>query len=525
MTFNGKELRLLKPEKKSLLRFIFGRTGIITLLMLAQCVLLLELPNQISVHFPLMFSLLNGTAATVMGLHIINTDAEPTIKITWLAIVMLLPLFGALLYAYIHSDLGHRVLKRRVQNVIHITSESLHTEEAVEKELQADDGSLLQLEAYLGRTGCYPVYKNTKVTYYPVGELAFDAMLEQLKKAEHFIFLEYFIVEEGHMWGQILEILAQKASQGLEVRILYDGTCEFSTLPRDYPEKLRALGIKCKMFAPIMPFVSTHYNYRDHRKIMVIDGKVSFTGGINLADEYINKKVKHGHWKDNAIMLQGEATRSFTLMFLQMWHVNQDGPHDLHWLQAPLDPMPDAPGYVMPYGDCPLDDYRVGEMVYIDILSRAKKYVYIMTPYFIVDGELENALQFAAQRGVDVRMILPGIPDKKIVNALAKGSYEKLIRSGVKVYEYKPGFVHAKVMVSDGEKAVVGTINLDYRSLYHHFECAAYLYKMPQTIESIRQDVMDTLTKCRRITLEMAKKQKLTTRWTAKLIRVLAPLL
>ena len=493
--------------------------------MLAQCVLLMELPNQISVHFPLMFSLLNGTAATVMGLHIINTDAEPTIKITWLAIVMLLPLFGALLYAYIHSDLGHRVLKRRVQNVIHITSESLHTEEAVEKELQADDGSLLQLEAYLGRTGCYPVYKNTKVTYYPVGELAFDAMLEQLKKAEHFIFLEYFIVEEGHMWGQILEILAQKASQGLEVRILYDGTCEFSTLPRDYPEKLRALGIKCKMFAPIMPFVSTHYNYRDHRKIMVIDGKVSFTGGINLADEYINKKVKHGHWKDNAIMLQGEATRSFTLMFLQMWHVNQDGPHDLHWLQAPLDPMPDAPGYVMPYGDCPLDDYRVGEMVYIDILSRAKKYVYIMTPYFIVDGELENALQFAAQRGVDVRMILPGIPDKKIVNALAKGSYEKLIRSGVKVYEYKPGFVHAKVMVSDGEKAVVGTINLDYRSLYHHFECAAYLYKMPQTIESIRQDVMETLTKCRRITLEMAKKQKLTTRWTAKLIRVLAPLL
>lgn len=525
MTVNGKELRLLKPEKKSLLRIIFGRTGIITLLMLAQCVLLLELPNLLSIHFPLAFSLLNGTAATVMGLHIINTDAEPTIKLTWLGIVMLLPLFGSLLYAYIHSDLGHRVLKRRMQNLMDMTRNCLHTSEKVHSELAEEGGSLAQLETYLARTGCYPVYQNTKVTYYPIGEEAFAAMLEQLEKAEHFIFLEYFIVEEGHMWGQILEILARKASEGLEVRLLYDGTCEFSTLPRVYPEKLRKLGIKCKMFAPIMPFVSTHYNYRDHRKIMVIDGKVSFTGGINLADEYINKKVKYGHWKDNAIMLQGEATRSFTLMFLQMWHVDQQGPHDLHWLEAPLDPMPEAEGYVMPYGDCPLDDYRVGEMVYIDILSRAQKYVYIMTPYLIVDGELENALLFAAQRGVDVRMILPGIPDKKIVNALAKGSYERLVKNGVKIYEYKPGFVHSKVMVCDGEKAVVGTINLDYRSLYHHFECAAYIYKMPQTIESIRRDVMDTLAKCRRITLEAAQKQKLSVRWTAKLVRILAPLL
>lgn len=525
MTFNGKELRLLKPEKKSLLRIVFGRTGIITLLMLAQVVLLMELPSLLSVHFPLLFNLLNGAAATVVGLHIINTDDEPTLKLTWLGIVMLLPLFGTLLYAYIRSDLGHRVIKSRVQSLMDMTRECLHTEEQVREELKQGDASLLQLENYLERTGCYPVYKNTKVTYYPLGDQAFTAMLEQLEKAEHFIFLEYFIVEEGHMWGQILEILARKASEGVEVRLMYDGTCEFSTLPRVYPEKLRKLGIKCKMFAPIMPFVSTHYNYRDHRKIMVIDGRVSFTGGINLADEYINKKVKHGHWKDTAIMLQGEATRSFTLMFLQMWHVNQDGPHDLHWLEAPVEPMPDAQGYVMPYGDCPLDDYRVGEMVYIDILSRAKDYVYIMTPYLIVDSELENALLFAAQRGVDVRMILPGIPDKKIVNALAKGSYERLVRNGVKIYEYIPGFVHAKVMVSDNEKAVVGTINFDYRSLYHHFECAAYIYRMPETIESIRCDVMNTLKKCRRITWEQAKKQKLTTRWTAKLIRIIAPLL
>ena len=235
----------------------------------------------------------------------------------------------------------------------------------------------------------------------------------QLEKAEHFIFLEYFIVDEGEMWGQILEILARKAKEGVEVRMLYDGTCELSTLPHDYPKRIRKLGIKCKMFAPIKPFVSTHYNYRDHRKILVIDGRVAFNGGVNLADEYINTYEKYGHWKDTAVMLQGEAVLSFTRMFLHMWSLDEKEMDFDRFLNVPITPQAEN-GFVLPYGDCPLDRDKVGEQVYIDMLNRAQKYVHIMTPYLILDGEMENALKYAAERGVDVKIMLPGIPDKYI---------------------------------------------------------------------------------------------------------------
>lgn len=521
----GREIHLLKKQKKSLLRVVFGRTGIITLLMLAQFVLLLKLPNLISVHFPLVFSIINALAGTVVGILVINNDNESTMKLTWLALVLLLPLFGSLFYVYTRLDIGHRAVRDRTRQIMENTRNCLQTDAALKNELKTiGDGSLYQLGVYLSRTGCYPLYRDTEVTYYSLGDQAFEAMLIQLEKAEKFIFLEYFIVEEGHMWGRILEILARKAAQGLEIRLLYDGTCEFSTLPRSYPEQLRKLGIKCKMFAPILPFVSTHYNYRDHRKILVVDGNIAFTGGINLADEYINKTIKYGHWKDTAVMLQGEAVRSFMLMFLQMWHVDQDGPHDLHWLYEPVSRPENASGYVMPYGDSPLDSFRVGEMVYIDILSRAQKYVYIMSPYLVLDGAMENALIFAAQRGVDVRLILPGVPDKKLVNALAKGSYAELIRGGVKIFEYKPGFVHAKTLICDDEKAVVGTINLDYRSFYHHFECAVYLYRVP-VLRDIWQDMLVTLEKCREIDLHEAEKLSFTTNAAAKLLRILAPLM
>ena len=240
------------------------------------------------------------------------------------------------------------------------------------------------------------------------------------------------------------------------------------------------------------PFVSTHYNYRDHRKILVIDGKVAFNGGVNLADEYINRIERFGHWKDTAVMLRGEAVRSFTLMFLQMWNLTEAEPDFAPVQSEGL--SAEAAGYVMPYGDCPLDDDKVGESVYMDMLYHANRYVHIMTPYLILDGELETALKYAAQRGVDVKLILPGIPDKKLAYALAKSHYRALTDAGVKIYEYTPGFVHAKVFVSDDAKAVVGTINLDYRSLYHHFECATYLYQVP-CIREIEADFQDTLSR------------------------------
>ena len=286
--------------------------------------------------------------------------------------------------------------------------------------------------------------------------------------------------------------------------------------------RLEKLGIRCKAFAPIQPFLSTHYNYRDHRKILVIDGKAAFTGGVNLADEYINRKERFGHWKDTAILLRGEAVQSFTLMFLQMWNLTEKEPR---WDEALLPSPPvEAEGYVMPYCDCPLDDYKVGESVYMDILNRAKDYVHIMTPYLILDNEMETALKFAAQRGVDVKLILPGIPDKKAAYALAKSHYQYLTAAGVKLYEYTPGFVHAKIFVSDDVKAVVGTINLDYRSLYHHFECAAYLYGGP-TVGDVERDFQRTLEQCRRVTPETIRHEKLGYKLGGSLMKLVAPLL
>ena len=375
---------------------------------------------------------------------------------------------------------------------------------------------------YLSRTGCYPIFSDTEATYFPLGEYKFEAMLTELSKAEKFIFMEYFIIDEGYMWGRILSILAEKVKQGVEVRVMYDGMCEMTTLSHNYPAKMAELGIKCKAFAPIRPIISTYYNYRDHRKILVIDGNVAFNGGVNLADEYINRVKRFGHWKDAALMLKGEAVRSYTLMFLSMWNITEKSP-EWDYLPDPA-PVSGANGYVMPYADCPLDGDKVGENIYMDILNRATTYVHIMTPYLVLDGELEAALRFAAERGIDVKIILPGIPDKKTAYALAKTHYRSLMDSGVQIYEYTPGFVHTKLFVSDGVKAVVGTINLDYRSLYHHFECATYLYRT-DCISDIETDFSDTLKMCRQITPDLIRREKLGYKLLGSIMKLIAPLM
>ena len=326
------------------------------------------------------------------------------------------------------------------------------------------------------------------------------------------------------MWGKILDILLTKAKAGVDVRVMYDGMCDISNLPANYCKRLEAEGIKAKKFAPIKPLLSSHYNYRDHRKICVIDGKVAFNGGVNLADEYINEIERFGHWKDTAVMLKGDAVSSFTLMFLQMWNVEEKEP-DFSEAEAAVETDVENPsGFVIPYCDCPLDEDKVGETVYMDILNRAGKYVHIMTPYLILDGELEMALKYAGQRGIDVKLILPGIPDKSVAYSLAKGHYASLLEAGVEIYEYTPGFVHAKVCVSDDEKGVVGTINLDYRSLYHHFECATYMYKT-DCIADLEKDFQETLAKCRKVSKETIKGDKKIYKIMGPIAKFVAPLL
>ncbi len=518
-----KGISLLEKGQKGAVYAIFSRMGLIILLLLVQILLFTYMFRRFEEFLPHLYSATIVFSA-FMALYLLNSRIDPTAKLTWLVVIVVLPAFGALFYLYTQNDIGHRSLRDRVHQLTIRTKNIIPQSPETMERLQKTNPGVAALAHYICRNGCYPVYENTEVTYFPSGETKFDAMLAQLEKAEKFIYLEYFIVDEGTMWGQVLEILVRKAAEGVDVRMLYDGTCEFSTLPHNYPELLRHLGIKCKMFAPITPFVSTHYNYRDHRKILVIDGKVSFTGGINLADEYINEINRFGHWKDTAVMLEGEATRSFTLMFLQMWSLDEKNPKFKRIMSMPAVSCTGSSGFVIPYGDCPLDHDKVGEQVYMDILNRAQRYVHIMTPYLILDGEMENALIYAAERGIDVRLILPGVPDKKVPYALALTHYPRLLEAGVKIYEYTPGFVHAKVFVSDDREAVVGTINLDYRSLYHHFECAAYMYGV-KCIPDIEADFLQTQNKCRKVSFETIHKEKLSRKITGFVMKAIAPLL
>ena len=519
----NKGLILLKRGQKGLFHAVFSRFGLILVLLVVQVLILFSIFQRFEEFLP---HILGGTVlfTGIMVLWLLNSQINPTAKITWLIVIMLLPVFGLLLFLYTKSDIGHRALKQRMAQIISETKGVILQDQEDMEQFSKENHGAASLARYMQRSGCHPVYRGTEVTYFPLGEEKFLELLKQLEAAKYFIFMEYFIIDEGMMWGRILEILAKKAAEGVEVRVMYDGTCEFALLPHDYPARLKALGIQCKIFSPVSPFISTHYNYRDHRKITVIDGHTAFNGGINLSDEYINQTKKFGHWKDTAVMLKGEAVKSFTLMFLQMWGIDEKKKETKQYLSYPTLAVKNAKGYVIPYGDCPLDQDKLGERVYMDILNRSLEYVHIMTPYLILDGEMETALKFAAERGVEVVLLLPGIPDKAIPYALAKSHYLSLLESGVKIYEYTPGFVHAKVFVSDMREAVVGTINLDYRSLYHHFECATYLYQTT-CISEMEADFQKTLKQCRQVTMETARNEKWNVKITGYLMKVLAPLM
>ena len=512
----------VKKGKRSLLRIIFSRTMLITVLLALNFLYLFSVIFDLFKFVPTLFgSVVVFTA--VMELVILNSHDDVDVKLTWAAVVAVLPLFGAVLYLLVRFDLGNRV-NRKLVNASIQASLPFVPEEPVELEtLQETEPELYPIARYLSDHANAPVFTNTEVSYYPLGEDFFAALLPELEKAEKFIFMEYFLVSEGHMWNSILEILERKAREGVEVRFLYDGMNAFVNLPYSYPTQLESRGIRCKMHAPVRPFISTHYNNRDHRKITVIDGHTAFTGGINLEDRYINIDSPYGHWKDTAIMLKGDAVRSFTLMFLQMWNATEREQVYLPYLSEQAQNYR-SDGFVIPYGDGPNDPENVGQMVYLNMINSARDYIRIMTPYLIPDEEMVTALKFAAKRGVDVCLILPGISDMRTTQIMAWSLYRELVDSGVKIYEYTPGFVHAKVFLCDDLHAVVGTINLDYRSLRHHFECAAYLYRLP-VLEDIKEDFRQTQEKCQQIRLEDIRKFSRFSGMAAYFIKFVAPLL
>ena len=434
---------------------------------------------------------------------------------------MLFPIVGALLYIVIGGNLHKSKVLKAIKQSEEKGNKYFIQDEKIKKEIESqNNGKINYLMNYLN----FPVTKNKNINYYKLGELAYPEMLKELKNAKKFIFLEYFIIKNGTMWSEILKILEEKAKEGLDVRLIYDDMGCIALLPTSYPKQMEEKGIKCIAFNKLNPFLGVIMNNRDHRKMMIIDGKTVFSGGMNLADEYINLKHPYGKWKDNGIKITGEAVWNFTIMFLNMWNSYRKDDEDYKKYKYDFSKENlEQNGYTIPYGETPLDNEIVGENVYLNIINQAQKYVYIMTPYLIIDTDMINSLILAAKRGVDVRIVVPGIPDKKIVYSLTTSYFETLIKNGVKIYKYTPGFVHSKVFVSDDNIATVGTINLDYRSLYLHFECGIFMQDV-EVIKDVKKDLVDTIGESHFVSKKEAMPKLLKSVWQA-VLRLFAPLM
>lgn len=452
--------------------------------------------------------------------YILISKENANYKIAWILLVLGFPGIGSLIFLFLQLQPGPKLMNKKITENKKESLKYLYQSENVLDNIK--DDSIKSLVYYMNNYARYPMYESGKVTYFPFGENKFEDLKQELEKAKKFIFIEYFIITPGYVLDSIMEILKRKVKEGVEVRILYDGTCVFNGISYNYSSMLKEDGIQAKVFSPIKAIISTHQNNRDHRKIVVIDGKVAYTGGVNLGDEYINKKIRFGKWKDTAIKITGNSVNSFTTMFLEMWNIDSKNNED--YLPYIVSQEETEKGYVMPYGDNPLDNELVGKTIYMDILNNAKKYVYIMTPYLILDDELLNTIKYTAKRGVEIRIIMPHIPDKKIVYCLGRSYYEELLKANIKIYEYEPGFSHGKMFISDDEKAVVGTINLDYRSLYLHFECGCYIYQN-EVIKDIKADFDKTFIDSIIIDKQNIRKYGLFKKIIGIILRFFAPLM
>ncbi len=506
------------------LKKLFSRTVIVLLALLIQIFIYVVVVSELAQHYfnvAVVFTAIG--VASVFG--VINRDMSASYKVPWIILLLTLPIAGVVIYLLI----GNPVLSKRVNK---FQLELLKRSEefrlpcpntldslAARSELAAGQAR------YLTATCGMPLCDSTQTKYFPSGEAAFEFLKERLRQAKKYIFMEYFIIENGKMWGEILQILKSKAQEGVEVKVMYDDFGCSGRLKYNYCNELKKFGIECVKFNKLTFIVTAMHNNRDHRKITVIDGEEAFTGGFNLCDEYINVTSPFGYWKDSGIYLSGKGARNFAIMFLMQFALatrNNDVDFAKYLPESLHTRFED--GYVLPFGDgpAPMDNDYIAEETYLNIINQAKRYVYITTPYLIVDYHFTKALKAAAKRGVDVRIITPGVPDKKLVNIMTKSSYDKLTAGGVKIYEFTPGFIHAKSFVSDDTTAVIGTINLDYRSFVHHFECGVWMYGC-SAVDEIRSDFDNTLQSCKQI--ERGKALKWYQRIVATVLNVFAPLM
>lgn len=510
---------------KKLLRVFFNRISITIVIMLIQIFILVFSVWTLSDQF-VYVNILFNILSIIMVIAVVNKQTNPMYKLAWIIPILIFPVFGGLFYLLISGQSSTKALSKRIDHLTGSTYPYLQQDKKILNELEPNMG-IYKNVVYINNYGKYPVYKNTDVTYLPIGEKKWEAMLEELKKAKKYIFLEYFIIKKGKFWHSVVEILKQKVKEGVDVRLMFDGMGCLTSMKNKDIRELKKCGIKCKVFNKFIPILSTVHNNRDHRKILVIDGHTAFNGGINLADEYVNITHPLGHWKDCAVMIKGDAAYSFALMFLSLWQINKidsDIENYSKYLPDVTYQAKDKDCYVMPYGDSPLDDELVGEYVYLNIIQNAQRYVHIYTPYLILDNEMLTSLKQAAKSGIDVKIVMPSKPDHWYAYDLGKSHYEELVEAGVKIFEYSPGFIHSKVFVCDDNVAVVGTINLDFRSLYLHFECATWIYNS-NVISDIEDDYQKTLSVCKEVTLAEIQKINAFKKLFYSILKLFAPLM
>ena len=507
------------------MRFTTGRVVVTTLLILVQIVWFGTVLTNI-IDYSFWLDIILRIFSILMMLYLIRKDENPAYRLSWIILIGILPIFGGLFYALFGNKRPSRKMAKQIAQQVATGFSQEQTAHLAS--LKQQDGRMATLGHYVEQTGHLPLYANTQVDYYPNGESAFPSLLAALRSAKQSILIEFFIIKQGKMLDEVLAILQDKAASGVEVRLIYDDFGCLTTLPPDFVKEMEALGIKCLQFNPFTPIISLAVNNRDHRKIVVVDGNIGFTGGLNLADEYINEVERFGYWKDNFVRLEGPGVWSLATLFLDMWNAfyhEKDTDYERFkpagWAHQVAQLAEPTQGYVQVFGDTPLDNEPLGENVYRDILDMAQEYVYIYTPYLVISYELQTSMMLAARRGVDVRLMTPGIPDKKMVFRMTRSYYGPLIEAGVKIYEYSPGFLHAKTFVSDDKIAAVGTINLDYRSLYLHFELSALMYYHP-VIEQIKTDYQQTLLEAKEITDGDIKHHFIGMLWDS-VLRIVAP--
>lgn len=508
---------------KRLLSFFKSKIFYVGILILMQLIILCALIFLLSYQF-YWFYILSLILSIIASVYIVNREDNPSFKILWVLLIMSVPVMGGLFYILFGGRKVPKELRIRDQRSMEELSQVMKQNHDMLNALRQEEPQAYKQANFCWNSGYFPVYRNCEVRYFPLGELKFEALLDELKKAKRFIFLEYFIIAEGIMWNSVLDILKDKVKEGLDVRLIYDDAGCITTLPPRYFETLRRYGIKAKLFNPIEPHLALQMNNRDHRKIVVIDGEVAFTGGVNLADEYINRYERFGHWKDMAVMIKGEAVQTFTVSFLQFWNFDEEEKSD------PMNFIADVPkqygdsGYVIPFCDSPTDEDYVGQQTHINMINSACRCLYASTPYLVIDQETKMALILAAKNGVDVRILVPHIPDKKTVFEVTRSNYERLIESGVRIYEYTPGFVHGKVMLADDQSAVVGTVNMDYRSYYLHYECGVWMYRT-SCLKDIRRDFEETFAVSHEVTLEECRDISIIRRFIRAFLNIVSPVM